>query len=480
MTPAITSPRRTAVVGAVAVVALWLGLAAPTTSPVAGAATSGDPVAALDWLAGELAAGGHRLEGVGRTDWGLTADAALAAVAGGRATDPDVAATVDQLLAHLDEYSTWDDLGPDFAGVRLAGPAAKTLLVALLAGRTGPDVDELEATVRSLVSPSGPDAGRLVDRNPHGPDASDSFDQAYGVLALARTAGGAPDAAVRFLLDQQCPAGGFRLGEQPSGGCTTDAVIDTDASAVVVEALLAVPRTPDVAAALGRAVAWMLSVQDPATGSFRGTGPTDTPNANSTALFAQVLRGAGRTAEADAASAWVAALQLTPATAGAAAADAGAIAYDPAALDAAVAGGVGTLARDQWRRSTSQAVLAFGLPVLGSVGEAPPEPIGELPPVPTTTTTPGTSTSTTSTTAATSTSTTTSSLATTTTTDPVQVLGATSRRVTSSVAATTSTARAASPLARTGTDVAPVVALALALVAAGALLVTAVRPRRAP
>jgi hypothetical protein len=479
--PVERTVRRRVAAALVAVTAALLPALAAGSAPV-GAAPGDGRDAALDWLSAELAAGGHHLSTLGNPDWGVTADALLAEAAAGRIGDPEVAATVDALLAHEDDYTTWDGLGPDFTGVRLAGPTAKTLLVAELAGRPATVTGPLEVELRSLVATGGPDAGRAADRNPHSADASNGFDQALAILALDRTSGGAPTSTIAFLLEQQCPAGGFRLIYRPSGGCTSDANADTDATALAVQSLLVVDRTPAVAASLRHAVGSLLSIQDPTSGSFVGTGPTSSANANSSGLIAQALRAAGQDAAADRAAAWVRSLQLTTATAPVTATDLGAIAYDPATLAAGHADGIGGPVHDLWQRTTAQAVLALGMPSFGAIGRDQPAPVDPGPTsstsstTPTSTTTSSISTSTTTTSAPpTATSTT---LGSSTTTSAAEVLGVSARRPAEAATVSTGAGSAGRSLAGTGADVDGPSALALVLLIAGAAALVTARALR--
>ena len=331
---------------------------------------------AIDWLDGELDTNGGTLPGFtpGSTDWGLTADAVLAHVAAGRGGDASAQTATDRLTGALSTYTTFD---PDIAGVRIAGATAKVLLVLSSQGRDTTDVGgeagsgglDLDAELRSLMVTTGSHDGRFADRVPDPTwDASNGFGQALAVLALARTSAGVPDEAVGYLLTQQCPAGGFRLSYSPLAesavGCTTDASADSDSTALAVQALLSTSRTSDSAEALGRAVSWLIARQDPWTGGFGGSGPTATVNANSTGVIAQALRAAGQIEAADVAARWItSSLQLTTGP------DAGAIAYDADGYTDAGANGITTGTSDQWRRTTSQAVLALGLapysPVVG-------------------------------------------------------------------------------------------------------------------
>lgn len=381
-------------------------LAGDTPSPhtsstaVAGYDTQGG---ARSWLMGELASNGGVLPGFGPgvVDRGLTADAALALVlleersdgAGEEHAqgDDEVRSLVDRVLARTQDYTSWDTLADGLTGVRLAGPLAKLTLLAALAGR---DLLQplasglvLETELRSLMSTGG-QPGRFSDRNPHAPDVSNTFGHALAVLALSHSEAGVPGAAVGHLLDQQCPDGGFRLFVDRTAGCDDTALSDADTTAVALQALAAVPRSQPVADALGRGLGWLLARQRP-DGSFGGSGPNVAPNANSTGLAAHALRSLGRPAEADRAAGWIAdSLQLQPdlVASGPAASDVGAIAYQPEARAAALSTGITAGVRDQWRRATVQAVLAFSAAPLAVPAE--PDPVEPIPAPSTTTTTP--------------------------------------------------------------------------------------------
>ena len=366
----------------------------PTAAQPAAADEPGSTADALGWLDSEIDAAGGFLTAPASNepDWGLTADVALARISTGDADSDRTRSIASSLLEALGSYSTWDDIGPEYPGVRLAGPLAKVLLVAASAGLDTSDVDgvDLANELAGLMQVTGEQAGRYSDRNEYGPDTSNGFGQAYAMLA-ASLLGGAPPESIGFLLAQQCPSGGFRLVYDGNAGCETDDESDPDATALAIQVLLVLDRTDAVEAALGRATGQLISIQE-ADGSFAGAPPADVPNANTTGLAAQALRAAGQQEAADRAGAWVAGqLQLGISAQGTpAAGDIGGIAYDPARRSAALANGLGS-SRDQWRRSTPQGLLAFdaGL-IVGGVDEPPVEPV-----VPTTTTTTTTTTSTT-------------------------------------------------------------------------------------
>ncbi len=461
------SPQRTSWRSRI-VASLLVALALSTFAVAAvggGSAGAGVPAAAedaLDWITAELAANAGVMPGFSPDfpDWGLTADAALALIAGGRGETTTAQTTTDLLIEHVDTYSTWDDFGEEYVGqVRLAVPLAKILLVALAQGRDINSIDgaDLEAELRSLMSTSAPTQGRFVDRNPVSPDATNGFGQSLAILALSYTDGGVPTDAIGFLLDQQCPNGGFRLFYTDTDGCESATSADPDTTAMAIQALLVAPASPAVTAAIGTATAWLISVQDAATGGFGGSGPTTALNANSTGLAGQALRAVGEIAAADRAAAWITNdLQLTAANAAGspAAGDIGAIAYSPDTRTGAIPAGIEEFSRDQWRRGTTQAVLAIGLPAFGWAQESDP-----VDPTSTTTTTTSTTT-----TAAPTTSTT---VAPTTATADAAVLSANVANSDSS-----SDNRAAQSLAVTGDDTGGLVAAGSMLLLAGLVVLT--------
>jgi LPXTG-motif cell wall-anchored protein len=463
-----------------------------TPRPAASAPPAPTPQAApaLAWLARELGDHGGTLPGFspGTTEWGLTLDAVLAFGAAGAQDDPAAVAATERIATAeaVTAYTTWD---PGVAGVRAAGPTAKVLLTLLTMGRPSTvDGVDLEAELRSLVAGSGPQRGRFVDRVPDPAwDASNGFGQALAVLALAMTPGGVPQDAVGFLIAQQCPAGGFPLTYRPTGGCADDASADPDASALALQALLAVERTTLVRAALDRVATWLSSRQG-LDGSFGGAGPTAAANANSTGLIAQTLRAAGATDAADRAAGWITSQVQLDATAVAgrpAAADIGAIAYAPAARATALAEGITDASADQWRRSTSQAVLALGLAPYGPQDVEPLAPVSTTTTIIPTTTSPSTTTavvpSTTPTTV--TPATTPPTPATTPPTVPSSASGspfaggAVQGTSVAGAAGSSSAGAAAAALPRTGTETEALVAAGVAAVGAGAMLLLTRRRR---
>ncbi len=279
----------TAALAALSAAALGLGSAAS-----AGAAVPASAGAAGTWLEHQITANGGGLPGSGLVpghpyDVGLTEDAVLALTAAGEGTSAAARAATATAAAQATWFTT-----VNVSSVRLAGPLAKTLLVAEVQGADphafgGTDI---EGRLRAVMATSGASAGRFEDQGA-GADSSNGFSQALAILGLLRTTGGVPPAAVTFLLQQQCPGGGFRLLYDSGSSCSAATEDDPDATGLAVQALSALPASASVTAARDAAVAWLKSAQNPTTGSFSGSGPTaNVPNANSTGLAA--LRPAPR------------------------------------------------------------------------------------------------------------------------------------------------------------------------------------------
>lgn len=339
---------------------------------------------AAEWLAGELKGSQHQLTSFGQPDWGLTIDALIALSATG--ADPAEAGRVrDEVAAHADDYRTpaWSP------GTTIAGATAKLLTAAVITGADPATFGgtDLRAATLALVRVDGVHTGRVsdatADSGNYTLDTSNAFGQSLAVIGLARS-GGAPQPVVDFLIEQQCSDGGFRLDpdvgafpqpETPSPSCDDDpaAVLDTDSTAMAVQALLAAADAgADHAAASAAAGAAWLATRQRDDGGFGGSGPTSAANSNSTGLAGQALAASGNTAAADRAADWVGALQRS------AAPDRGALAYDQAAFDA---GSIDDLSRDQWRRATAQALLTLTQTPLGLIGSVdPPDPANPPPP----------------------------------------------------------------------------------------------------
>jgi hypothetical protein len=265
--------------------------AAPTTTPEA-LRPPNRAVAAAGWTARQMV-DGERFEtvydGVTYPDQGLTIDALFAFAATGTAGEN--AQRAGAWLARPEILTGYTGDGTSEA---YAGATAKTTLAAQVLGQD-PTLfggRDLVAQLRGLRSADG----RFSDRSAYG-DYSNGFTQALAVLALERTAGGAPSATVDYLLSLRCPDGGFPV---VIGGTTCTS--DVDATALAAQALAAAGRWR----AAARSTGWLVSVQRQ-NGAFTSDG---VENANSTGLAAQTLAEAGRRGPAAAARTFLVGLQL--------------------------------------------------------------------------------------------------------------------------------------------------------------------------
>lgn len=269
--------------------------------------------AAASWIAAD-----HQTNGAGHTA-GALADTVLAlAVLGDQ--KPTAEAALASLEAKAPAY-----VAP--GGNVNSGAAAKVMLaVQAMRGQVNDFAGlDLEQLLRDSIGTSGTNTGRIGNAT--------GFTQPLGILALSRTRAGAPVETGRWLVDQQCPDGGFS-----SGSCLFES---PDATALALTALSGSAefdgRTDAVVAALG----YLVDRQLPDGGW--GAGNQDTAsNTNSTGLVAQALR-VWAPDKADAGAEFVKSLQY-PTGSGA---KTGAIRWS-ASSDGALA------------MSTTQAVLAFG------------------------------------------------------------------------------------------------------------------------
>ncbi len=344
-----------------AVAALALTLMSAGSPAVAQAGASSSPhyrakgTAAARWQATQLHK--RRIHTSGFDDWGLTIDSAFAIAADG---------TQPRLLRHLTRAieNNYYDHYATFKGDVFAGAMAKSLVAAKILGRRARHFGghNVRHRVLSLVAPAraGFEAGRLRDTG--ATDFTNTISQAYGVLGLART-GGVRHSAVTYLLKQQCAQGYFRTFETVGETCDrSSSRADVDATAIAIQALVAARRSGArvTRAAIPDAARWLLSKQR-ASGGFGGGPATRAVNTNSTGLAVQALVATHHSGVRSRAARYVASQQITRARAdrGRARRDIGAIAYNAAGLAAALRDGVTSTTRDQFRRSTAQAIYAL-------------------------------------------------------------------------------------------------------------------------
>lgn len=329
--------------------ALALGLAVTALPAAHAEGTSTDPTqVAAHYLQTQLAAGGDHFSVEGdwgtSVDYGVTADAVLALAATGTA-QTQAAATTDYLAAHVVDYTGFGDPTEVYAG-----SVAKLVNVAIAQGRDPRAFGghDLVATLQGLETADG----RFSDDSQWG-DYSNVFGQSFALIALKRAGVNPSPASIEFLLEQQCPGGGFQL--YMDAPCADDSAADPDATAMAVQALLFAGDGAQAATAASAGLDFLASVQG-ADGGLGGGAPQTAPNANSTGLAGQAFLAGGRTAQAALARSYITDLQYgceLPAPLH------GGIAYDPAAYDAQVALGAAATPIDQDRRSTTQALLAL-------------------------------------------------------------------------------------------------------------------------
>ncbi|MFC5286538.1 peptidase [Actinokineospora guangxiensis] len=300
-------------------------------APTASAAPTYRPAdAAAGWLARQMADGDHFEVDFGGTlypDAGLTIDAILAFASAKTANGHGAAA-----LTWLAQPATLNGyIGS--GGEAYAGATAKAALAAQVRGANPASFGgvDLIARLNTLLTPSG----RFSDQSAFG-DYSNAFTQSLAVIVLDRTAAGAPASAVDFTANAQCPDGGY-----PISYGVTPCASDTDATAMVAQALIATGRHTDANEALN----WLRSKQQSGGGLAFGDG-SGAPNTNTTGLAGQAFRAGGKLVPATKAGLYVLSLRVTCAGA---ADQRGAIAYDATGFDQSTA-----------PRATAQAIL--GLP----------------------------------------------------------------------------------------------------------------------
>ncbi|GAA3028045.1 hypothetical protein GCM10010484_17100 [Actinokineospora globicatena] len=299
-------------------------------APAASAATTHRPAdAASGWLARQFVGGDHLETDFGGTsypDAGLTLDAVFAFASSGNANDYGAAALT--WLAQPANLTGYIGDGTE----AYAGATAKTALAVQVRGGNPTSFGGVNLVTRlnSLLTPSG----RFSDQSIYG-DYTNAFSQSLAIITLDRTPAGAPVSAVDYAAATQCPDGGFPI---VLGAPTCSS--DTDATALVTQALLATGRT----AKAQQGLTWLKSKQQAGGGIAYGNG-SGTPNANTTGLAGQAFRAGNRPAAALKARQYILSLRQTCT---APTAQRGAIAYDATGYDPTTV-----------TRATTQAILGL-------------------------------------------------------------------------------------------------------------------------
>ena len=320
----------------------------------ASAATASPAGQGAGWLAGQLTGGLVHNDQYDIDDYGLTADTgiALADLGGHR---PAVRRLSRALAHHVSDF-----IG-DGTTEAYAGATAKAAVLARAAHKNPRSFGGVDLVSRlgGLVTSSG----RIRDTSQYG-DYANVIGQSYAVSALSAAGSRKAGKATRFLLEQQCGRGFFRLNfsdasaadQSCSAAPRSGRAPDTDVTALAVLMLQSIDRPrPVVRRAIVHGVRWLNRTQAK-DGSFGGGTSTEASNSNSTGLAAWALGESGSCRAARRAAAWVEGLQVTRKQSGTKLRrQVGAIAYDRAAFRAGRRHGITKETQDQWRRASAQA-----------------------------------------------------------------------------------------------------------------------------
>ncbi len=203
------------------------------------------------WLSGQVS-NGFVPSSYGGPDYGLSIDTAFALRAAG-GHDSTVTAVGDALQSkgtgYL-QYTYTDDNDAVHTGQSANATAkAMALLQALGSSRTMIGSINVQQRLESLGTsgtlPRSLVASRDVsttDGTPDGTDYANSIGQAFAAYALDEAGSPKADDVRDFLLEQQCPGGGFRLSFTPSRtdsaqSCTDGSTADVDTTAIVLHQL---------------------------------------------------------------------------------------------------------------------------------------------------------------------------------------------------------------------------------------------------
>jgi hypothetical protein len=320
-----------------------------------------------DWLSSQLT---HGLVHNGQfdvDDYGLTIDTAFALEQiGGHG--PAIIRIRKALAKHAADY-TAGTAATDDPGARYAGATAKLLDAAEDMGARGRHFGGLNLVKRLVerISTSAPTVGRIEDKSGFG-DFANTVGQIFAVRGLLRIHSPRAEQALHFLLQQQCPGGGFRVSfttdtGAAAQGCTSKGDVDSDTTALaVVQLWRFAHHSHALMSALTGGLVWLFHHQHQ-NGSLGGGSTTPGSNTNSTGLAGWAFGVGGMCKQTRSAASWIGRLQVQSHVAGTPlAGERGAIAYDQAALKTAKKDGITKATRDQWRRAATQAAPALTFP----------------------------------------------------------------------------------------------------------------------
>lgn len=354
---------------AVALAATTLTLPTPASAaPLPSSPTASRAVeAGAAWLTGQLTDGVVHNDEYDFDDLGLSSDVAFAMKAVGK---DDAASAIADAVEPLSE--TWATGAPWTPSRVYAGSAAKLTSLAQATGKDATDFNGIDQVARleGLIASAAPLTGRLEDAgvdtsNPYDADFVNVIGQSFAARALTTARSARADDATTFLLAQQCDAGFFRaqLNDDKADvqqGCSSADTGSVDTTALAVINILDTEGASKAARGAAALAADWLKSQQAADGSF-SAGATEGYNANTTGLAGWALSRAGETAAATKAATWLRAVQVADLApcANKLAADNGSVAYKPSILAAARTSGITLGARDQYRRTTAQALPAL-------------------------------------------------------------------------------------------------------------------------
>jgi hypothetical protein len=285
---------------ALAVCAAFAVVAVPTTADAASSPSLPQPLSAqagATWLAGQFTAQGFipSQSNPGTADLSATANGLLALVSAN--TDPSLAAmALSYLESNVDAYVSQD--GAD-------GPGQLALLI-LDAHAMGVDPatfggTNLTARLLATQESSGKNSGLFGTKTQVNDFNAGDYDQGLALAALAATGdtrGAAIKAAESWLLNQQCPNGGWTSYKSLSNPCNGSPADfegpDTNSTALAIQGLAA--QGDLSGSALANAHAFLVHAQDgdggwgfePNTASAPGSTDPD-----STALVLQAILALG-------------------------------------------------------------------------------------------------------------------------------------------------------------------------------------------
>jgi len=278
-----------ATLGALLPATVWT--AAPATA-LPGAAVS-PAVEAAAWLEGRVGPGGFVPTSSGAPDLSATAQVVLALASANFQLTGAAQRGLGFLEGNVDRYVTVS--GSD-------GPGQLALLIldaeALGANPRFFGGTNLVARLQATEQTAGSDDGLFGTQAQVTNFSAGGYQQGLALAALAGAGVHANAAAIRWLVDEQCPDGGWTSPDNASNPCTgtpaNSAGPDTNSTALAIQGLAAQQALGGTTEA--RATAFLRSAQDPDAGwsFFPNTAATPgVTDPNSTALVIQALLATG-------------------------------------------------------------------------------------------------------------------------------------------------------------------------------------------